>query len=233
MKKYHIYHTLAVLALPLLLTACTTTRMDTADLKAEINASRAGHYGQAMLHEELSEEKLEVANIILGHMEKNHYWNINEKQKAMDAARAAANHRLESEKEMCKWLTEVHSGNHHKAETTHHTVAYFNTGSAVPFKIEDESIGRVGRWLQEHPDATATVTASTDTVGKPAYNQALSQNRANAVVQRLVKEGAKTSQLTIKAFGEAIGPDNTPNQNHRVAIIIAAHPNYIDCPKLK
>jgi len=33
-------------------------------------------------------------------------------KKAKDAAQAAAEHRLASEKEMCQWLTQVHSQNH-------------------------------------------------------------------------------------------------------------------------
>jgi len=231
MKKQYI--TLALAALALSLTACTNPKIDSSDLKAQIDASRAGHYGQAMLHEEISEEYLEDASIILGHLEKDHYWNINEKQIGMEAAKLAADHRIESEKEMCLWLTEVHSPNHHHVEAIHETVAYFKTASDVPFKVKDESIGRIGRWLESHPDATATVTASTDTVGKPAYNQALSERRANHVVQRLMKQGAKSSQLTVKAIGEAAGPDNTPNQENRVAIVITAHPNYVDCPALK
>jgi len=231
MNKQTIYMPIA--ALTLLLTACTHQRLDSNDLKAEINNARAGHYGQAMLHEELSEEALEDANLILSHLEKDHYWNINEKQKALDAARLAAKHRLESEKEMCMWLTEVHSQNHHHVEAIHETVAYFKTGSAVPFKVKEAAIEHVGHWLHHHPDATATVTASTDTVGKPAYNQALSERRAKAVTDRLIATGVKSSQLTIKAIGEAAGPDNTPNQEHRVAILITAHPDYIDCPNLK
>ena len=79
MKKQYI--TLPLAALALSLTACTNPKIDTSDLKAEIDASRAGHYGQAMLHEEISEEYLEDANESLGHLEKDHYWN-NEKQKA-------------------------------------------------------------------------------------------------------------------------------------------------------
>jgi len=231
MKKKYLYLPLAALALSL--TACTNPKMDTSDLKAEIDASRAGHYGQAMLHEELSEEDLEVANNILGHLEQDHYWNINEKQKALEAARSSAHHRLESEKEMCKWLTEVHAQNHHKVEAIHETVAYFKTGSAVPFRVKDDAIEHVGHWLHHHPDATATVTASTDTVGKPASNQALSEKRANTVTQRLVAKGANPNQLHVKAIGEAGGPDNTPNQENRVAIVITAHPDYIDCPNLK
>ena len=231
MKKQYITLPLAVLALSL--TACSTPKKDSSDLKAAIDASRAGHYGQAMLHEELSEEALEDANNILGHLEKDYYWNIDEKQKALNAASSAAQHRLQSEKEMCQWLTEVHAQNHHHVEAIHETVAYFKTASDVPFKIKDESISRIGSWLQTHPDATAAVTASTDTVGKPAYNQALSERRANTVTQRLIAKGAKPSQLTVKATGEAAGPDNTPNQEHRVAIVITAHPSYIDCPNVK
>lgn len=134
---------------------------------------------------------------------------------------------------MCQWLTEVHGQNHHKAEAIHDTVAYFKTGSAVPFKTKDDSIIRMGRWLEAHPDATAMVTASTDTVGKPAYNQDLSEKRADAVIQRLVANGARLNQLTIRAMGEVIGPDNAPDQENRVAIVITTHPNYIDCPNVK
>lgn len=230
MKKY-ICLPLAVLAL--FISACTTPRQNTADLKAEIDAARSGHYGQAMLHAELSEEDLEVANTILSHFENDYYWNIDEKKQALDAARSAAHHRYQSEKEMCQWLTEVHTQNHHTTEATHHSVAYFKSGSAVPFKIKDETISKVGRWLNAHPDATATVTASTDTVGRPDYNQDLSEKRAKAVIERLVENGARPNQLVIKAIGEAPGPDNMPNQENRVAIVITSHHVYIDCPNIK
>lgn len=231
MKRSHIY--LIVALLSVFLAACATPKIDTTDLKAEISNARAGHYGQAMLHEEMSQKELDVANAILGHIEKDHYWNINQKQKALDAAKASREHRVEAEKEMCKWLTEAHSQNHHKVEASHHTIAYFNTGSATPSKIVHDSIMRVGQWLQDHPDATAVVAASTDTVGQPGYNQALSEARADAVVQRLIKAGARTNQLSVKATGEAAGPDNTPNQENRVATITTSHPSYLDCPQFK
>jgi len=231
MKKKYVTLPLAVLALSL--TACSTPKKDSTDLKAAIDASRAGHYGQAMLHEELSEKDLESANIILGHLEKDYYWNINEKQKGLDLAQSAAHHRLQSEKEMCQWLTEVHAQNHHHVETIHETVAYFKTASDVPFKTKDETIRHIGHFLHDHPDSTANVTASTDTVGKPAYNQDLSVRSARTVNEMLVKFGAKPSQLVVNATGEAHGPDNTPDQSHRVAVVITAHPDYIDCPNVK
>jgi len=237
MKNY-IHPSLALLAF--LLAACTTPKQNnTADLKAEIDAARSGHYGQAMLHAEQSAKDLEAANNMLSHLENDYYWNINDKQKALNAAKSAAHHRLESEKEMCQWLTEVHSHNHYKgakkARKKHHSVAYFETGSAEPFKTRDEAISRIGHWLKEHPDATATITASTDTVGKPDYNQALSERRAKAVMERLVASGAKPNQLIVKAMGEATGPDNTPNQKNRVVNVTTSQSQdgYLDCPNLK
>lgn len=231
MKKTSLYLPLAVLTMAL--AGCTTPKKDPSDLKASIDASRTGHYGQAMMHEEMAEEELETANTVLNHIEQDHYWNIDEKAMALAAAKSSADHRLASEKEMCLWLTEVHSPNHHLSESAQKTVAYFKSGKAVPFKIEDTSIAAIGHWLDSHPDSTAIVSASTDTVGKPAANQKLSEQRANNVGQLLIKEGAKPSQLTLKATGEAAGPDNKPDQKNRVAVVITAHPQYLDCANLK
>ena len=230
MRKQNIF---LLVVITFFLIACTTPKINTEDLKTGIDAARSGHYGQAMLHQELSEKDLGAANRILSHLEKGYYWNIDEKQIALDAAKSAAQHRLESEKEMCRWLTSVHSQNHHKKEAMHDAAVFFKTGSAIPFEAKDESILRVGRWLQTHPDATATVTASTDTVGNPAYNQNLSERRADAVVKRLIANGARPNQLMTKAIGEVTGADNTANQENRVVTIITTHPDYFDCPTLK
>lgn len=231
MNKPSLYLPLAILTLAI--AGCTTAKKDPSDLKAEIDASRTGHYGQAMMHEEMAETTLETATNVLNHIEQDHYWNINEKPSALDAAKASAEHRLASEKEMCLWLTEVHSANHHLSETVPKTVAYFKSGKAVPFKVEDTSISAIGHWLEHHPDATATVSASTDTVGKPEANQKLSEQRANNVGQLLIKDGAKASQLTLKGTGEGPGPDKKADQKNRVAVVITAHPQYLDCRNLK
>lgn len=231
MKTQTVYLPLAVLAVSL--TACTTPKQDTSELKAQIDASMAGHYGQAILHEEKAEENLETANHILEHWENGYYWNIDEKQQALAAARAAAEHKLQSEKEMCAWLTEIHGHNHHQNEPVHHVAAYFKTGSAVPFKTDHGGIGHLGHYLGAHPDAKAAVTASADTVGKSNDNLALSKRRADTVVKLLIDHGAKAEQLTVSATGEGQGPDNTPNQDYRVATVTTSHPKYLDCPNLK
>jgi outer membrane protein OmpA-like peptidoglycan-associated protein len=231
MNRQCVYLPLAVLVTAL--SACTPPAKDIPGLTSGIDAAVAGHYGHSIYHEELADEKLEKANNVLGHWTNNYYWNIDERQTAMDAAQEASQHRLASEKELCQWLTEVHGPNHHQFEAAEHTAAYFKTGSAIPYKTEDRNIAMMGKYLEHHPDATAEVIAYTDTVGTPASNQTLSERRAATVSQMLVAQGAKMEQLHVKAMGEAHGPDNTPDQQHRTVSISTAHPEYIDCPNLK
>lgn len=231
MNRQCIYLTSA--ALVAALAGCTPPHKDIPILSSEIDAVVAGHYGQSIYHEELAEEKLEEANNILEHWQNDHYWNIEEGQRAIDAAREAAQHRLESEKALCQWLTAVHSPNHHLSEVARHAAAYFKTGSAVPYKTNHAEIAMLGRYLQTHPDASADVTAYTDTVGNSESNQNLAERRASSVSRMLVDKGAKPEQLQIKSMGEAEGPDNTPNQQHRIVTMSTIHPDYADCVGLK
>lgn len=231
MNKQCVYLPFAVLVTAL--AACTPPAKDVPGLTSGIDAAVAGHYGQSIYHEELADKKLDKANNVLKHWKKDYYWNIDERQKALDAAADAAKHRLASEKEMCLWLTSVHGHNHHQTEASHHTAAYFKTGSAVPYRVDDHNIAMLGQYLQSQPDATAEVLAYTDTVGSVNSNQTLSERRAATVSQMLVEHGAKMEQLHVNALGKADGPDNTPDQQHRIVEISTVHPVYKDCPDLK
>jgi outer membrane protein OmpA-like peptidoglycan-associated protein len=216
------------------LAGCTQPpRKDIPMLTSEVEAVVGGHYGQSIYHEELAEENLEEATQVLNHWKNDHYWNIEEGQYAVDSARAASMHRLESEKALCQWLTAVHSPNHHMGEVAQHAAAYFKTGSATPYRTDQQAIATMGRYLQSHPDAFADVTAYTDTVGSQGSNQSLAERRANAVARLLAGHGAKSEQLRVKAMGEAEGPDNMPNQQHRVVMMSTEHPAYQDCAGLK
>lgn len=215
------------------LAGCTPPHKDIPLLTSEIDAVVAGHYGQSILHEKLAEEKLEEAGNILEHWQNDHYWNIEEGQRAVDAAREAARHRLESEKALCRWLTAVHGPNHHQSEVVQHAAAYFRTGSDVPYNTDHKEIAVLGKYLQTHPDATAEITAYTDTVGSAQSNQDLAERRAATVSRLLVQQGANPQQLYSKSVGEADGPDNTPNQENRVVMMSTAHPDYMDCAGLQ
>jgi outer membrane protein OmpA-like peptidoglycan-associated protein len=232
MNRQFIYLPCAVLAAAL--AGCTAPpHKDIPLLTSEIDAVVAGHYGQSIYHEEMAEESLEDAAEVLDHWKNDEYWNIDEGEKAVNAARTAAKHRFESEKALCRWLTAVHGPSHHQAEVPHQSAAFFKTGSAVPFKINQDEIAVLGQFLQTHPEASADVTAYTDTVGTAQSNQNLAERRANAVSQLLIQQGAKPEQLRVRAVGEAEGPDNAPNQHHRVVMMSTVHLAYQDCIGLK
>ncbi|MCK9395957.1 MAG: OmpA family protein [Methylobacter sp.] len=234
MNKQCIYVPLAVLAATL--AACSAPpQKDIPGLSSGIDAANAGHYRQSIYHEQLAEEKLAEADKALANWKNGYYWNINDQQKAKDAAQAAAQHRLASEKELCQWLTEVHSQNHLKdgSVSTQHTAVFFADDSATPYKSEEHEIAILGSYLETHPDISVDIDAYTDTVGTAAYNQSLSERRAATVSQLLVKHGAKVQQLHVKALGKAHGPDNTPDQQHRIVSMYTVHPVYADCPDLK
>ncbi|MCK9634694.1 MAG: OmpA family protein [Methylobacter tundripaludum] len=234
MNKQCIYVPFAVLVAAL--AACSApAQKDIPALTAGIDAANAGHYRQAIMHEEIAEEKLEEADEALAHWKKDHYWNINDRQKALDAAREAAEHRLASEKEMCQWLTQVHSQNHLKdgSVSAQYSAVFFADGSAVPYKSDEHEIAILGSYLETHPEVTAEVNAYTDTVGSAASNQHLSERRAAYVRDQLIKHGAKLEQLNIKMLGEAHGPDNVRDQSHRTVSMVTVHPTYADCSNLK
>ena len=53
-----------------------------------------------------------------------------------------------------------------------------------------------------NPDARVTVAGHADTIGNTAYNQALSQRRADAVRDELVKDGLNPASVAVVGRGE-------------------------------
>lgn len=56
--------------------------------------------------------------------------------------------------------------------------------------------------MKDFPQYNLLITGHTDNIGTPAYNQELSQNRAEAVKAYLVNKGIQAGRLTIKHVGE-------------------------------
>jgi len=64
-------------------------------------------------------------------------------------------------------------------------------------------LDKVAAKLNKFPKATAAIEGNTDNVGSPAYNQKLSERRANAVKKYLIeKHGIAANRLSSKGFGE-------------------------------
>ncbi len=63
----------------------------------------------------------------------------------------------------------------------------------------------------QYPDLKVDVAGHTDWIGTDAYNQALSERRANAVEDYLTKKGVKAASIKIHAYGESkpVAPNTT------------------------
>ncbi len=56
--------------------------------------------------------------------------------------------------------------------------------------------------LQRHTDLKVEVAGHTDSQGNDAYNQGLSERRAQAVADYLIGKGANAGNITVKGYGE-------------------------------
>jgi len=66
---------------------------------------------------------------------------------------------------------------------------HFDTGKAVLKPESKNSISQIVALMKENPDLKVAVEGHTDDVGTPQSNQTLSEKRAQAVVDAIVKEG--------------------------------------------
>ena len=77
--------------------------------------------------------------------------------------------------------------------------------------------------LRADPEMTVVIEGHTDSVGTDAYNQVLSERRADAVRQYLVLQGIEASRIATRGYGESqpIADNSTPRgraENRRVEI---------------
>jgi len=77
--------------------------------------------------------------------------------------------------------------------------------------------------LRDQPDVRVSVDGHTDARGTDEYNQKLSERRARAVLERLVRLGVGSSRLEPQGYGESrpVASDETEEgraQNRRVEL---------------
>jgi OmpA-OmpF porin, OOP family len=82
----------------------------------------------------------------------------------------------------------------------------------------------VARVMMENPNMKAEIQGHTDNIGSAKYNQKLSEKRARAVVDYLVKKGISADMLSSKGYGfsKSVASNETPEgrqQNRRVEIM--------------
>jgi len=104
-------------------------------------------------------------------------------------------------------------------------MTFFELGSV---KLSDQSnatIAQAAQVYKTRANARISVTGYADTVGSPEMNVQLSQRRANAVKDGLVKAGVPAAAITTSGDGEVGLLVNTGDQaneprNRRVAIVL-------------
>lgn len=101
----------------------------------------------------------------------------------------------------------------------------FATGSSNVRPDLQRDLGAVAGNLQAYPNSTIQIIGHTDSDGEAAFNQQLSESRANAVSSVLISNGV--SPARIQAFGrgesQPIASNLNPqgkSQNRRVEIVI-------------
>lgn len=100
----------------------------------------------------------------------------------------------------------------------------FDSGKAT---LKPESMGVINsitKLMNAHPELKFSVEGHTDSDGEEAMNQSLSQDRALAVLNKLVELGIAQDRLSAKGFGESmpITDNNTPEgkaNNRRVEFV--------------
>ena len=110
---------------------------------------------------------------------------------------------------------------HKKVELQADTYFDFNKATLKP--AGKEKIDDVVREMKANPSVKALVEGHTDSIGSEAYNQKLSERRANAVADYMESQGIDSSRITTKGWGKTkpIASNKTKEgraQNRRVEI---------------
>ncbi len=87
---------------------------------------------------------------------------------------------------------------------THELKVMFDTNKAVVKPQYEDEIAALAKLLQETPDAMVEVQGHADSRGANAYNQKLSQARADAIADILRRRfGVAANRITARGYGES------------------------------
>ena len=100
----------------------------------------------------------------------------------------------------------------------------FKSNSARLTKTSYPAIKELADSMKTNPDLNLLIEGHTDNQGSDAYNMKLSEDRANAVKNQLIRFGIPDNRIEIRAFGDKqpIGSNNTAEGralNRRVVFI--------------
>ncbi len=102
----------------------------------------------------------------------------------------------------------------------------FATGKSDLSGGAGANLDKLAAFLQEYPDRSVFIEGHTDSVGNSAFNQQLSERRADSVKSYLVGQGVSHGRLSTAGLGEGspVASNETSTgrqQNRRVEVVIA------------
>ncbi len=102
----------------------------------------------------------------------------------------------------------------------------FDTGKQALRPVAREKLAKISGIMLAYPALTLGIEGNTDSVGGDAYNQGLSERRAESVRGYLAKQGIPGASMTAVGFGKTqpIASNNTAEgrqQNRRVELVVS------------
>lgn len=88
-----------------------------------------------------------------------------------------------------------------------YVAVYFDFDKSTPTNVSTEGTDFILTYLRNNPTATIDIVGHADEVGRSAYNDKLSNARANNVKNTLVKANVDASRLNVIAAGEDTSVD--------------------------
>jgi outer membrane protein OmpA-like peptidoglycan-associated protein len=143
-----------------------------------------------------------------------------------EASRSVAEAAIEEANRLADEMSEM------KAEQTERGLVLtlgdvlFDTNESTLKPGAEVTMDRLAEFLRNNPERRLMVEGHTDSRGAEDYNQALSEERANAVTEALVERGIPSDRLRPVGLGEAypVASNDSPagmQQNRRVEIVIS------------
>ena len=102
----------------------------------------------------------------------------------------------------------------------------FDSGRYTLKQNAQISLAKISAILVQYPDLHLQIEGHTDSVGGDDYNQKLSENRAKATQDFLVKQGVSAANITATGYGKAnpVADNGTASgraQNRRVEMVVS------------
>lgn len=95
--------------------------------------------------------------------------------------------------------------------------AYFDFNSSTPQVSSTWALDIVVKYLKENSGANVLISGYADELGGTNYNNSLSQKRANAVKDILVKAGVSASRISTEGKGEDTSVDKSSSRARQIA----------------